>query len=347
VTNNVFGDQAARTGISYMGLVTHFGSNGLFREYLRAPLTSALTVGNTYTATAYLSLSDGSGWATDGFGFYFSTTAVTGTGTSAPLPLTPQVSCPTNYFINSKTGWLAVTGNFVATSAFSHICIGNFKSDAATNVQVQPSGWTWNYTYIDDVSVVPAVILSADMAHFSGMPTNNGAALQWQTTSESGTVSYAVERSTGDLHHFETIGQVAATGGPQVPASYAFLDPGFQPNQMNYYRIREIDQNGSGGFSNTIELHTADLVNEVRMSANPNPVTAGERLMVGIQSNQAQTLRLELMDMTGRIMHTQEVDLIAGDNLLDISTDGFSPACYLARLSGNGILRTTKFIVAR
>lgn len=347
VTANVFGDQAARTGSAYVGFVTHFGTNGLFREYLRAPLTSALSIGTSYTATGYLSLSDGSGWATDGFGFYFSTTAVTGSGNSAPLALTPQVACPTNTFINDKIGWMAVSGNFVATAAFQHITFGNFKTDAATNVQVQPSGWTWNYTYLDDVSVTPAVILSAELRDFTGMAIDAGAALQWQSASEVGTASYAIERSVGDVLHFETIGMVSATGGPDAAAEYEFLDAGFQPNQLNYYRLREIDQNGAGGFSSTIELHTDQLVNEVKVVTYPNPVSEGDHLMLALQSNKEQSLRIEIMDLTGRIVFMQQVDVAVGENLLDVPTDGLSPACYVARVTGQGILEASKFMVTK
>ncbi|MFN8393056.1 MAG: T9SS type A sorting domain-containing protein [Bacteroidia bacterium] len=346
VPSNIFGNQLARTGSAYIGFVTHFGS-GNFREYLEVQLTANLTTGTSYTATAYLTLSDGSGWATDGFGFYFSAASVSGTGASTPLPLVPQVSNPTNNFINSWTNWLPVTGNFVATAGMRYMTIGNFKADALTNVQVMPSGWSWNYTYADDFSVTPAVILSAQMGEFSGEVQNDVADLNWDTQSEVGTISYSVERSIGDLNHFEEIGVVSAKGSPEQAAAYSFSDPGFQPSKLNYYRLKEIDQNGAGGYSQTIELHTDGLVNEVSVIAYPNPINAGDVLRLNVKSNMEQALKLEVMDMTGRLVVTQELDVIVGDNVVDMGTEGLNPACYIARVTGQDVLETAKFMVTK
>lgn len=346
VPSNIFGNQLARTGSAYIGFVTHFGS-GNFREYLQVQLTSNLTAGTSYTASAYLTLSDGSGWATDGFGFYFSTASVSGTGASTPLPLVPQVSNPNNNYINSWTNWLPVTGNFVATPGMRYLTIGNFKNDASTNVFTMPSGWSWNYTYADDISVVPAVILTAQMGEFVGEVQDNSALLSWDSQSEVGTVSYAVERSVGDLNHFEQVGTVTATGGHEQPANYSFMDAGFQPSKLNYYRLKEIDQNGAGGYSQTIELHTDALESEVHLLAYPNPVAAGDRLMLNVQSNMEQTLKLEVIDLTGRLIFTQALDLMQGDNMLDMPTDELSPACYVVRVSGQDVLETAKFMVTK
>lgn len=345
VTANVFGDQAARTGSSYVGFVTHFGTNGVFREYLTAPLTSSLTIGTSYTATGYLSLSDGSGWATDGFGFYFSTTAVTGSGNSNPLPLIPQVSCPTNTYINDKIGWMAVSGNFVASAAFQRITFGNFKSDAATNVQVQSSGWTWNYTYLDDVSVTPAVILSADMGNFAGVALESGAALEWESNSEVGTVSYAIERSIGDLLHFEAIGTVAAQGGPDKAADYRFTDHGFQPNQLNYYRLKEIDQNGAGGYSSTIELHTDALENSLEVTVVPNPVPADHPLNFNVSTNMDQLARVQVINLDGRIVVDTPINLQVGDNFESIALPPLATGCYVLKVNGKGLQEHARFLI--
>ena len=345
VPSNIFGNQLARTGQGYIGFVTHFGS-GNFREYLQVQLTSPLTPGTSYTASAYLTLSDGSGWATDGFGFYFSSAVVSGTGGSTPLPLTPQVSNAPGNYINSWVNWLPVSGTFVATAGMQYMTIGNFRDDGSTGVQVQSSGWGWNYTYADDFSVTPTVVLSADMGDFSGELVDAAAVLHWDTRSELGTQSFAIERSVGDLLHFEQIGTQTAVGGPDMPAAYTFADPGFQPAQLNYYRIQEIDQNGGGGYTQTIELHSDALVNALTVSAFPNPLASGEALSLEIGSTKAQLAQLDLVDLQGRTVLQYETDLQVGTNMLQISPGELPSGCYLLIVSASGQRALKRVMIA-
>lgn len=123
---NVFGTQAARTGNSYVGFVTYFVSAD-WREYFQVQLTSPLTSGVTYQVEAYVSLSDGSGYGTDGYDFYFSNTAITGSG-SAPLTMyTPQVQNPSGYYMTDKIGWTPIAGSFVAAGEERYLPLATSK----------------------------------------------------------------------------------------------------------------------------------------------------------------------------------------------------------------------------
>lgn len=345
VPSNIFGNQNARTGQGYIGFVTHFGS-GNFREYLEVQLTSPLTAGTSYTATAYLTLSDGSGWATDGFGFYFSNSTVSGSGASTPLPLAPQVSNPVGNYINSWTNWLPVTGTFVATAGMQYMVIGNFRNDASTGVFNMGSGWSWNYTYADDFSVTPTIILTAEIGPLTGELVGNAAMLSWDTRSENGTQAFEVERSVGDLLHFERIGTLTAIGDATTPASYQFQDPNIDPLRLNYYRIKELDQNGGGGYSETIELHTEALVKEVKLTVFPNPLASGEPLNLNVYSTVAQTLRLDLQDLQGKQVMETAVAVEAGDNLKQLTLGTLAAGPYILRATGQGIQATQRIMVA-
>lgn len=344
VPSNIFGNQNARTGQAYIGFVTHFGS-GNFREYLQVQLTSPLIAGTSYTASAFLTLSDGSGWATDGFGFYFSSAIVSGSGTSTPLPLSPQVSNPSGNYINSWVNWLPVSGNFVATAGMQYMTIGNFKNDAATGVQVMSSGWAWNYTYADDFSVTPTVVLTAEMGEFYGEVEDDVAVLDWDTRFEQGTQSFEIERSIGDLQHFERIGAVEAQGSDNTPAAYHYRDTGFSPTQLNYYRIKEVDQNGGGGYTSTIELHSTSLVNEIKLSAYPNPVAAGDVIYLNVYSTKDQVLQLDMIDMQGRVVYQSNLEVQPGDNLQQIIPENLASGYHVLRVSGQGLQENQKVFV--
>lgn len=332
---NVFGSQLARTGSGYIGFVTYFVSAD-FREYLQVPLTTPLVSGQSYDVSAFLSLSDGSGYGTDGFGFYFSTGPISGTGGNTPLPFVPQVSNPTNNFITDKINWVPVGGTFTATANYTHMTIGNFKNDATTNFQVQ-SGWTWNYSYADDFSVVPTVIFSADLTEFEGELDGEIAVLHWNTRTENGTKSFELQRSIGDANDFQSIGIFPAKGGPNQAATYDFRDAGFDPTQLNYYRLREMDQNGGGGYSQAVLLKADDYIPQTKIKLFPNPVAAGNPVQLMIDGQIEQDLNWNIVDMQGRIVangtflsdagiHTESLsigDLATGTYILQIQSKNF------------------------
>ncbi len=161
---NLLGHQDARTGMAYAGFFSIDGpTDGDYREYVQAPLTTPMTPGVRYCVRFYVSLSDQSTNSTDGIGAYFSTTPVTGPA-ALPLPFTAQVTDST--VITNSTGWHEVYGEFVASAAFAYITIGNFAVQGTTTISSGPPIDTTTvppalplpgaYYYIDDVEVYTA-----------------------------------------------------------------------------------------------------------------------------------------------------------------------------------------------
>lgn len=149
-----FGVQTARTGIGMAGLIP-YSSAADYREYLSAPLTSALPAG-TYTVKFYVNLADTAGFALDRLGAYLSAGPVGPVNNYAPLPYTPQVESPANVFLTDKVNWMLISGTFTTAGGENWITIGSFHDDATTNLT--PVNGTWpggTYYFVDDVSVEP------------------------------------------------------------------------------------------------------------------------------------------------------------------------------------------------
>src|SRR6185503_11847750 len=90
VPYNTFGQQAARTGVGYAGVIVYSAAPG-YREYVEAPLTSPLVASNTYYVEFWLSLSDTVDTAIDRMGAYLSVGSVGPQAYNTALPFTPQV----------------------------------------------------------------------------------------------------------------------------------------------------------------------------------------------------------------------------------------------------------------
>jgi OOP family OmpA-OmpF porin len=151
VPSNFFGSQNALTGAGYAGIIVRPINE--FREYIQAPLASALTAGVTYAVTFNVSLCDLSNIALDRIGAYLSVGAVGPLPGTGALGFVPQIENPAGSFLADKTNWMTVTGSFIAAGGEDHIVIGNFHDNTNTSITPLTGSYDGVYYYVDDVSV--------------------------------------------------------------------------------------------------------------------------------------------------------------------------------------------------
>ena len=151
--NNYFATVSPNSGDAIMGFILwHTGY--LFREYLATPLTSPLTIGQTYNVSFYLTngVHNGNygGFAVDQVGAVFSTSQLT-QSVSDNIAVTPHYVYPGTF---QNSAWQLISFQFIADSAYQFITFGNFADDLATDTTYYAtSGFPAAYYFIDDVAV--------------------------------------------------------------------------------------------------------------------------------------------------------------------------------------------------
>ncbi len=95
--------------------------------------------------------------------------------------------------------------------------------------------------------------------------------LTWATASEKNSAAFEVERSA-DGAVFERLGAVAAAGSTSTPRRYGFVDARLPDGTQLYYRLRQLDTNGSFSYS-PVRVVTR-LVAAAGLALYPNPATA-------------------------------------------------------------------------
>ncbi len=128
-------------------------------------------------------------------------------------------------------------------------------------------------------SVEPA--LPVTLVSFTGKAVENAVVLQWATTEELNASHFEIQRS-GDAKNFEPIGNVDAKGESKVLINYGLVDQ-TPLSGINYYRLKQIDKDGSYAFSRTISIQ---YDTRIKINVYPNPVTDVLRIdsSVGLQS---------------------------------------------------------------
>ncbi len=159
VPNNMFGDQNAKSGEGYIGLVTFAASKRNYREYLRAPLSRKLTAGEMVCVELFVSPADDSRYVTDGIGVALSKKHLK-YKTDKVLETTPVMQSPDLHLIDGYNQWTLLSSEFIAEGGERFITIGNFKPDQRLNVlkrttTVEIAANNWAYVYLDSVVVKP------------------------------------------------------------------------------------------------------------------------------------------------------------------------------------------------
>jgi predicted phosphodiesterase len=117
--------------------------------------------------------------------------------------------------------------------------------------------------YYKDGTLVDSYILDdiptpIELVSFTGTLNNNEALLEWETATETNNVGWDVERSFKNTNNFVQVGFVANSNDPQF---YSFTNP-LSSYGKYFYRLKQIDLNGSFFYSDVILLHYKRTSNE-------------------------------------------------------------------------------------
>ena len=113
--------------------------------------------------------------------------------------------------------------------------------------------------------VLASTTIPVELVDFTGIKTDEGNLLTWRTVSEINNRNFEVERRQETGNAWETLGFIKANN---KASTYQFIDKPL-PNIINYYRLRQIDNDGKETLSKVIAL----IINgKNKLKIFPNPV---------------------------------------------------------------------------
>ena len=165
---------------------------------------------------------------------------------------------------------------------------------------------------------------------------------QETTASETNADYYSIERSM-DGNLFSEIGRQSAAGNTTEISQYYFFDEELTKMPVNriYYRLRQIDQDGSVDYSNVIELEFDPTENQNWIQAMPIPVA--DLLTVRYGNVETQSGALQVYNVTGQQLFSSAV--VPGVGEKEIAVSSWSEGIYYLRLVGEKQQVVRKFTV--
>lgn len=178
--------------------------------------------------------------------------------------------------------------------------------------------------------------LPVEMVSFTATPRGKAAELNWVTASEVNNNHFIVERSS-DNENFIVVGTVKGAGNSSMVNAYNLVDndaKAYAVNNLVYYRLTQVDRDGSKTYAGTAVADFGDVSDEVVVMPNPFTNTITVKLP-GIGNHQ-----VVVRDVTGKVLLTKMVDDASSVVINELSS--LSAGVYFVVVNNDQVVKVIK-----
>lgn len=182
-----------------------------------------------------------------------------------------------------------------------------------------------------------------ELLGFDGYVDEHKIELNWASTNERNNSHFIVQKYLHEQEVYTNIGRVAGIGYSDTTNYYGITDS--EPVVgINTYRLIQVDMDGTAVVTGeTLEINYQLAGEKLEMvQAYPNPFKSTTNLQVRIP--EAGELRVEIYDVMGKRVWTQQEEVHAGMNEIRLSLADHRSGTYLYRLNLNGETISGKLI---
>ena len=222
---------------------------------------------------------------------------------------------------NDGTNWTNATVYSGATSSGGRVIFTGVDFSGGSFFTLA----TANY----DLTPLPVELLT-----FDGETIDEKNHLTWSTATEHSNDRFEVEHSVDGVD-FAFIGQVDGAGNSQQTTHYAFTHS-FPENGLNYYRLNQVDMDGTATYSPVIVLQ-----NELPTVTECNIRTLDTEGLFAFTCNVPEGATLELFSPAGQPLKQLRFG-DHGTHEVDLRT--FAAGMYFARITDGGQVRSYKLL---
>ncbi len=161
--------------------------------------------------------------------------------------------------------------------------------------------------------------------------------LEWVTVSEENNAMFAVEHST-DGRNFEEIAKVEGNGNSVTEHYYSYMDK-FPESGLNYYRLKQIDFDGTFEYSEVISVEVEKNTDQPLAIANS---LAKSEITLIFNDNPTSNAVVEVFNTNGNLLYQTKIN--SETTHLTVDVDTYEPGMYFVRVPVGREYLVAKFI---
>ncbi len=170
--------------------------------------------------------------------------------------------------------------------------------------------------------------------------------IEWRTATETNNDYFVVQQSYNG-EDFENIGKVEGAGTSSKPHDYNYTVKYTGSDSVLYYRLLQTDYNGRANVHGPVSVELKEGgAQGLGVDVQPNPAE-GKRLSFDIKASHSGVVQLEVLTMTGSVVHTRSFEQEAGSDRLHEDLSDLEPGYYLLRLRNEYDVSTSRFVLGR
>ncbi|MBO0937182.1 T9SS type A sorting domain-containing protein [Fibrella sp. HMF5335] len=250
------------------------------------------------------------------------------------------ITAPAGFEISTSAGsgfgptlTLLQSGGTIATTTIYVRLTGAAVGTPSGNITNATTGITSNVAVSGTVQVAQPV----ELVSFSGQAAGNAVLLTWSTAQEQNSERFVVQRSA-DASEFVSVGTRQSFGTTDRQQYYSLTDESPR-NGLNYYRLQQIDHDGSVVYSKPIAVRVEADSPSASLRENPT-------------NGHAIQLRLHQMEAPQVGVHTLTGQIVAGELVRYGATEAvfnpvspLSPGLYIITVQQGAIRQAMKVMV--
>jgi hypothetical protein len=218
------------------------------------------------------------------------------------------------------------------------------------DVPIPPSsGWSSAGKGFDPAPTVTdtplPVELSSFSAHFDGEVIN----LKWRTETEVNNYGFDIERSVNpraNQKEWSKIGFIEGHGNSNSPKDYSFVDSDLSMANIIYYRLKQIDNDGTYEYSHEVEISFISPDKYSLGQNYPNPFNPSTKIHYKIA--QSEFVNLSVYNVLGKEAAVLVNEIQSpGTYSVVFSADNLPGGVYFYKLETQNFVQTSKMLLIK
>jgi hypothetical protein len=201
-----------------------------------------------------------------------------------------------------------------------------------------------------DLDAIQATdVVPVEFVSFTAENSDDEVVLKWATATETNNSGFEIQRSRKSKVKSQTdwisITFIDGIGTTTERTDYIYKDK-VKESGIYYYRLKQIDFDGSFGYSQTVEVNISSPTDFVLYQNYPNPFNPSTtiKFSLPIKSN----IKLEVYNSVGQLVEIiLDKPMEAGYHEFDFDASGYSSGIYFYRLATESYSSAKKFILLK